>query len=266
MRTFLVRPKTSRGFTLIELLVVIAIIAVLIALLLPAVQAAREAARRAQCVNNLKQIGLAMMMYVGDNNDSLVPLNEKSFGTHTTNWWFRYIDKGNYVTSTSQSNNVWRCTAVKDTDIDPGVVNYYNSPCEGYGPVEDQNNSAKGIVRYTLTEGGQYQGARKLGSIKRTSQIWLIGDVGHPGFFNFKTGIGVNLSPPNGVPPTSYLTEIAVFKPAVGTGWTLANPRKEAACRHSGRAVFVTCDGHVEAWKWIDLSTDKDDVFAVNSF
>jgi prepilin-type N-terminal cleavage/methylation domain-containing protein/prepilin-type processing-associated H-X9-DG protein len=53
----------SRGFTLIELLVVIAIIAVLIALLLPAVQAAREAARRAQCVNNLKQIGLGMHNY-----------------------------------------------------------------------------------------------------------------------------------------------------------------------------------------------------------
>ncbi len=52
-----------RAFTLIELLVVIAIIAVLIALLLPAVQAAREAARRAQCVNNLKQIGLALHNY-----------------------------------------------------------------------------------------------------------------------------------------------------------------------------------------------------------
>jgi prepilin-type processing-associated H-X9-DG protein len=60
---------------LIELLVVIAIIAVLIALLLPAVQAAREAARRAQCVNNLKQLGLAIQNYVSAN-DSLPPTGD----------------------------------------------------------------------------------------------------------------------------------------------------------------------------------------------
>jgi len=73
-----------RGFTLIELLVVIAIIAVLIALLLPAVQAAREAARRAQCINNLKQLGLAAHNYISIHN-VLPPGDMFNSGTNVKN-------------------------------------------------------------------------------------------------------------------------------------------------------------------------------------
>src|SRR5271155_3180163 len=91
----------SKGFTLIELLVVIAIIAILIALLVPAVQKVRDAAARTQCVNNMKQLALALHGYAGDHASAFPPSHTTSTSpgaftqkTHWTAFILPYIDQG----------------------------------------------------------------------------------------------------------------------------------------------------------------------------
>lgn len=81
------------GFTLIELLVVIAIIAVLAAMLLPALARAKAEARRAECMSNLRQLGVATQLYWADNHEASFPLWTKVDNTGKT-WWFGWIGSG----------------------------------------------------------------------------------------------------------------------------------------------------------------------------
>jgi prepilin-type N-terminal cleavage/methylation domain-containing protein len=81
------KENTKSGFTLIELLVAIAIIAILAAMLLPALAKAKEKAQRTQCVNNQKQLLMAHMMYVGDNNDRMALPNLSNGGQNKEPGW-----------------------------------------------------------------------------------------------------------------------------------------------------------------------------------
>jgi len=81
-----VRQWRRRGFTLVELLVVIAIISILAAILLPVLAAAKKRAAQAQCINNLKQLGLGMKMYVDDNSSTFPGIASRLYGFHSADW------------------------------------------------------------------------------------------------------------------------------------------------------------------------------------
>src|SRR5439155_4027680 len=83
LNRYLVTSVRARAFTLVELLVVLAVIGVLAGLLLPAIGKAKEAGRATACLSNLRQIGIALQLYVQDNNNKMPVMRDKSFDPTT---------------------------------------------------------------------------------------------------------------------------------------------------------------------------------------
>ncbi|HEY3761068.1 MAG TPA: DUF1559 domain-containing protein [Verrucomicrobiae bacterium] len=157
------------AFTLIELLVVIAIIGILAALLLPALAAAKRRAAQATCMNNLKQLGTGMMMYIDDNHGMFPGMASEHNGFQTADWiyWrtnsamYPTVDKSPIIVATSNANtNLLRCPLDRDNsdrfaEGDSDSVNgpyMYSYSLTGYGTtLEGGGPGLNGSMNYGMS-------------------------------------------------------------------------------------------------------------------
>ncbi len=243
------------GFTLIELMVVVAILAVLLGLLLPALVGAKQKARGAKCMNNLKQVGTAFLLYAGDSTDQLPPFNSggpfrsPTFPHDPTNWWYQILSDRKYLPDVKVQRGVWRCPVVVDADMNAP----FGIAMEGYGPLENTNRitGLPSIINYSFDHNRGAWGSARLSEISRTSQISHVGDCGMR-------------KDQNRIPAGGYKTEVCTFPPSSFGLWDQVLP-KQPACRHDAKASVFFVDGHIEAWNNGSLAANTGDIFALKS-
>lgn len=230
-------PRRS-GFTLVELLVVIAIIGILVALLLPAVQAAREAARKTQCLNNLKQIGLATLNY--ENQVGTLPpaicIGPNEFGAWSAQArLLPYMEEGNL---SSQIN--FGTTYKTQLQVIKQRVNVYFCPSDP----NDHPSGSDGLEQYPITYAanmGSWLVYRPLNS--------LVGE-GNNGVFVPNSGKRL-AEITDGLSKTLFFAEVKAFQPVVkeapAPSKIPTSPQEIGSLGGSGD--FEPTDGHTE---WVE--------------